>query len=97
MYNRCKVSCEDSPDHECCQGLEDGQGCLPSCQKNFHRFESALLADVGFYRKFEVVTNGRPTCDAMVKGDVTLCDKEDHAPEGNMIFSWFSDDMNPKY
>ena len=69
---------------------------MPECQKNFHRFESALLAEVGFYRNFDVnATNGKPICDAMNKKQtkVTLCDKEEYDPEGNIIFSWFLDDF----
>ena len=53
-----------------------------------------MLPDIGLYRKFEVdVNNGRPMCEAwknIIKGTggflVQKCDKEDYAPDGNMIF-----------
>ena len=44
----------------CCDDLEEGQFCKPGCVKRYQNDETALPAEVGFYRHFEFnATTGR--------------------------------------
>ena len=77
---------------------EEGMYCQPSCMKRIQNDETALQAEVGFYRHFLVnETTGRPYGCPGFDDDVKwmtdqkfsarpYCDLERYAPEGEPLY-----------
>ena len=47
----------DSPAN-CCEDLQPGEFCRPSCQKRIQNDETALAVDVGYYLDFQASLEG---------------------------------------
>ena len=93
---------EPNTPNGCCDNLEAGMQCQPSCQRDIQNDETAIASDVGFYHKFQADPDtGRPSgCpgfeDNFWKQDkrnpvYPKCEKEDYAPQGEPLYAIVDD------